>query len=440
MDRTASEAAIVHLCLTKRDALPEALSLGVRADWFSSDLYSEIWRAFVRLHERGRSPDLATMLDRLPRESSAFSSTGEVAGFFDRIKGRYSLRLLPQYVETLGTEVARSALVHAATELVALSATASLEELREIAQRGLAVETEGIEELPTMAGLVFEASERARKEARGESDQTTVPTSIESLDRRVRMKFGQLWFVGARPSMGKTHFLLSILGPMCRNAGTPAVVFSVEMAAAALGDRLVGHAAAREGWQDDEGLIQESFVDAVSRWTDENGEELPVYVDDRTIDIDRIVSKIHVLRRTKGARLFVVDYLQLVQVRVDRGSSREQAVATISRKLKIAAKTTDSLVICAAQLNRDCEKRANHRPMMSDLRDSGQVEQDADGILFLYRDVVYSPKTDRPNDLEVIVGKQRQGARGITVVLYYRPGDGFVRDITNNDPNNGFRW
>jgi replicative DNA helicase len=130
----------------------------------------------------------------------------------------------------------------------------------------------------------------------------------------------------------------------------------------------------------------------------------------------------------------VVDYLQLAQVGGDAARrNREQEVAHISRALKRLAKRLNVLVICAVQLNRGLESRADKRPMMSDLRDTGQLEQDADGILFLYRDVVYNDEAESPDMMELGIGKQRNGARGVTVFVHYRPGTGFVRDLTYSE-------
>ena len=147
--------------------------------------------------------------------------------------------------------------------------------------------------------------------------------------------------------------------------------------------------------------------------------EAPIYIDDTPgITVTEIRAKCRKLKLEKNIGLIVIDYLQLIQGSGKRNSSREQEISEISRSLKILAKELDVPVIALSQLSRAAEQRADHRPMLSDLRESGAIEQDADIVMFLYRDDYYNPDSEKKNTAEVIMAKHRSGSTGTVELLW----------------------
>lgn len=430
----ATEAQLLGLCLRNSTAFPEALALGVTGAWFASSYNRRTWEVMAQQGDRGIIPDEATMTDELARDVGEGRTWADFSGMAQHVRHlctrKVSRKRLDSYVNRLREEAERRLLIEAA-RMVILHANdeGPTSEMRSVLAEAMDGSMDGAGQLdpPTMLDIVTDAAVRAMEQAKGERAENIVSTGLNALDSRFKMRFGDMVFVGARPSMGKTHFLLSILAHVARHV-CPVEVFSVEMSSDAVGDRLFGHHA-KEGWERDPRLCEVATPSALERWAGPDG-SLPVYVEDRRSALQRIEGQMYVANARRGVRVFVVDYLQLVQVTGAASTrNREQEVAHISRSFKRIAKRLNVLVICAVQLNRRLEDRADKRPILSDLRDSGQLEQDADGVLFLYREAVYNDEAD-PGDLEIGIGKQRNGARGITVEARYVPGDGYVRDKT----------
>ena len=224
--------------------------------------------------------------------------------------------------------------------------------------------------------------------------------------------------IAARPAIGKTAFALNIATSAALKANVPVAVFSLEMSKEQLVNRI---------------LCSESMVDSNKVRTGKLDEddwtklastigplsEAEMYIDDTPgINIMEIRAKCRKLKIEKNIGLVVIDYLQLIQGTNKRGGSREQEISEISRSLKILAKELDVPVIALSQLSRAAEQRPDHRPMLSDLRESGAIEQDADIVMFLYRDDYYNPDTEKKGVAEVIISKHRGGSTGTVELLW----------------------
>ncbi len=233
------------------------------------------------------------------------------------------------------------------------------------------------------------------------------PTGYSDLDNTlVGMGKGDLILIGARPGMGKTSFALNIATNVARSSGKAVCVFSLEMSK----EELVSRMLSSEGMVDSHNIRSgkltnddwKNLAQASSRLAECN-----ILIDDTTgLSVTSMKAK---LRRVKNLGLVIIDYLQLMQSD-RRNDNRVQEVAEISRNLKILAKELRTPVICCAQLSRGPESRTDKRPMLSDLRDSGAIEQDADVVMFLYRDEYYKTESDGQSAAEVIVAKNRHGA------------------------------
>ena len=241
---------------------------------------------------------------------------------------------------------------------------------------------------------------------------TGVPTGFIDLDRMTAGLHGsEFILIAARPAMGKSAFALNIATYAATRANVPVAIFSLEMSKEQVGNRI---------------LCSEALVDSNNvRTGDLNDEELsklaetsgelsqaPIYIDDTAgITITEMRARCRKLKLEKNIGLVVVDYLQLIQGS-GKTSGREQEIAEISRSLKILAKELEIPVIALSQLSRAVEARDDHRPMLSDLRESGSIEQDADIVMFLYRDDYYIEDSPEKNVAEVIIAKQRAGSTG----------------------------
>ena len=230
----------------------------------------------------------------------------------------------------------------------------------------------------------------------------TVSTGFADIDARTGgMARGDLWIVAARPSMGKSAFAFNVADHVARGGGVVAA-FSLEVSESKVGVRRASSRANVNG------MAIRDHMNETKRLPGE-----PMFIDDRRgVSGAYIAAACRRLRRRHGPiSLVVVDYIQLA---TGVGDSREQEIASISRGLKTLAGEENCPVVALSQLNRQCEARADKRPMMSDLRESGAIEQDADVIAFVYRHAVYAPECDDPTAAEIIVRKQRDGTTGPT--------------------------
>lgn len=251
---------------------------------------------------------------------------------------------------------------------------------------------------------------------------TGVPTGFADLDQRTAgLQPTELIILAARPAMGKTSFALSIAQNCAdENHGAwPVLVFSLEMSSTQLAERLLCSEAKVDSTALRKGRLQRQDMTNLT-YAAARLSKAPIMIDDTpALSIRevrararRFVADKNLFREHKTG-LIVVDYLQLMRgSRESRNGSREQEISEISRGLKSLAKELDCPVLALSQLNRSLESRTDKRPQLSDLRESGAIEQDADVIIFIYRDVVYNEQTEDPNIAEVIIGKNRHGAIG----------------------------
>jgi replicative DNA helicase len=253
------------------------------------------------------------------------------------------------------------------------------------------------------------------------SDVTGIPTGFSDLDRMTSgLQPGDLVVVAGRPSMGKTALALNIAEHVALSEKMPVAVFSMEMAGTQLVMRMLGSLGRLDQHKMRTGALNDDdwqkLTAAVGRLN-----EAPVYIDESGMlnptELRGRARRLHRQCGGPGLGLIVVDYLQLMETG-DSSENRATEIAQISRSLKAVAKELNVPVMALSQLNRGLEQRPNKRPVMSDLRESGAIEQDADLILFIYRDEVYNPESADKGSAEIIIGKQRNGPIG-TVKLTF---------------------
>jgi len=408
-----AESSVLGGILLENEAVNLVLEI-VRPEDFYRESHRKIFRAIIELSDRSEPVDLITLSDFL-------KGRGEL----DAVGGTAYLASLADFVPTAANISFYARIVREKAILRSLITTAT-----EIATRGYEEQGNVEEFLDTAEKVIFDISEKKIKAsfvALGDMIKDTlktveklyerkelvtgVPTGYEDLDKLTAgLQPADLVIVAGRPSMGKTAFSLNIAANAAF-AGIGAAVFSLEMAKEQLVLRMlcsearVNNSKVRSGY-----LAERDFpklANAAGRL-----HEAPIYIDDTpAISVLELRAKARrlVRDRSKKVGLIVVDYLQLMRG-MGGASNREQEISEISRSLKALAKELNVPVIAISQLNRRVEDRGDRRPMMSDLRESGAIEQDADVIMFIYRDEVYN-RSDESNKgiAEVIVAKQRNG-------------------------------
>lgn len=263
-----------------------------------------------------------------------------------------------------------------------------------------------------------------------------VPTGYGELDKLLLgMQPGQLIVLAARPAMGKTALALNIAQNACGLTKLPVVVFSLEMLSKELSMRLLTQRAK----VDSKRIRQKNFLDTDLRSIGRAVKELqeyPIYINDNGgINLLDIQSQCRKIKAEQGIALVVIDYLQLMTPHT-KTTSREQQISEMSRGLKSLAKELGCPIIALSQLNRGVESRPNKRPNTSDLRESGAIEQDADIVMFVYRDEYYDPNTKEPGVAEVIVGKNRAGSVGTAKLAFVGAHTSFENISRQDEPAN----
>ena len=248
---------------------------------------------------------------------------------------------------------------------------------------------------------------------------TGVPTGFADLDYKTAGLHGSdLVLVAARPAMGKSAFALNIATNAAVRAKVPVAIFSLEMSKEQMVNRILCSEAMVDSNKVRTGKLDEQdwgkLAGALGPLS-----EADIYIDDTPgISVMEIRAKCRKLKLEKNIGLVVIDYLQLIQASNNKRGSREQEISEISRSLKILAKEINVPVIALSQLSRAPEQRPDHRPMLSDLRESGAIEQDADIVMFLYRDDYYNEDSEKKNVAEVIMAKHRAGSTGTVELLW----------------------
>jgi replicative DNA helicase len=274
-----------------------------------------------------------------------------------------------------------------------------------------------------MDTLVVELLDRVQEMADNPNDITGVPTGFYDLDRMTSgFQAGDMIVLAARPSMGKTAFAINIAEHVALNEGLPVAVFSMEMGASQLAVRIVGSIG-----RIDQGHLRTGKLtdDEWPRLTEaiEKLRNISLHIDETPgLTPSELRANARRLARQCGKLgLIVVDYLQLMSGSTAGGDNRATELGEISRGLKMLAKELQCPVIALSQLNRSVETRTDKRPMMSDLRESGAIEQDADIIMFIYRDDYYNKDSKDPGVAEIIIGKQRNGPTGTVKLAFLKP-------------------
>ncbi len=415
-----AEESVLGAIMLSADAANEVLEK-LRAEDFYRPVHQVIFEAIVGLFDANQPIDAITVAEAL-RRSEHLERIGGVQYLTTLLDAVPATSNVGYYADIIEDTAARRRLMRAGAEVgsLAMQGEVPIEEVLDraeaevfrVADRRVG---EGLVAVGPMLQTTLERIEELG--SRGE-EITGLPTGFRDLDRRLAgLQPANLVVVAARPSMGKSALALNI-AQNAAGAGTPVAVFTLEMSREEVVTRLLSSMASVDSHRLRTGQLGPELWQKVVREAS-HLYQMPLYVDDSSdLTVTAIRAKARRMKRRHNLGLVVVDYLQLMQGTA-RSESRQQEIADISRSLKNLARELHVPVIAVSQLNRALEARENKRPRLGDLRESGAIEQDADIVLFIYRDEYYNPDKSESRGLaEVNIAKHRAGATGIISMTF----------------------
>ena len=416
-----AEQAIIGSMLTDKDAVISSIEVLKEEDFYREDNRA-IYSAILNLYNRAEPIDIITVKSEL-----------EAMGKFQQVGGLEYLAELPEkvpttanaqkYIKIVEEKSLLRNLIKTANEIIELGydPTEDVEDIMEGAEKKIfnIMQNKDQKGYSAIKDILVDSFTELEELYNRKQHITGVPTGFTELDYKTAGFHGsELILIAARPAMGKSAFALNIATNAAVKANIPVAIFSLEMSKEQMVNRILCSEAMVDSNKVRTGKLEEDD------WTKLAGaigplSEAEIYIDDTPgISVMEIRAKCRKLKLEKNLGMVVIDYLQLVQGSNRRGGSREQEISEISRSLKILAKEIGVPVIALSQLSRAVEQRPDHRPMLSDLRESGAIEQDADIVMFLYRDDYYNQDSEKKDIAEVIMAKHRGGSTGTVELLW----------------------
>lgn len=392
--------------------------------------HSRIFTVMLELSDKGEPVDLVTMIDEL-HAKNWLEEVGGVSYLGDLANAVPTAANVQYYAQIVEEKSLLRRLIRVATSIATESYNAEDEVdliLNEAEKSILEVSRkQSSGEFVDIKDVLIEAFDKIEMLQHTAGDVTGIPTGFQELDRiTAGFQKSDLVIVAARPSVGKTAFALNISQNVATKTDENVAIFSLEMGA----DQLVMRMLCAEGNIDAQRLRTGHLEDEDwQRLTMAMGSlsKAGIYIDDTPgIKVKDIRSKCRKLKQENGLGMIMIDYLQLIQGDARSSEGRQQEVSEISRELKGLARELEVPVIALSQLSRGVESRQDKRPMMSDIRESGSIEQDADIVAFLYRDDYYDQESEKKDIIEIIIAKQRNGPVGTVELAFVKEHNKFV--------------
>ncbi|NLW01929.1 MAG: replicative DNA helicase [Clostridiaceae bacterium] len=416
-----AEQSILGSILIDRQALSD-VSGRLKPEAFYLEKHRELYEVILELYEDSQPVDIITVSDALAKRGT-LEKVGDVDYIAHLANSVPTTANVLHYVSIVEDKALLRNLIDVSGKITDLSYQGSMEgtDVLATAEKSIfdlsqGLSRTGLEPLNTLLDTTFSKLEEL---CRRKGELTGVPSGFIDLDRKTTgFQKSDLILIAARPSIGKTSFALNIAANAALRQYTVAI-FSLEMSQQQLVNRLLSSESTVELEKMRSGRLEADDWKKIG-YTIGPLSKAPIYIDDNaSISVTEMLSKLRRLKLERGLDLVVIDYLQLMEGR-RKAENRQQEISEISRGLKIMAKELDVPVIALSQLSRAPELRTDHRPILSDLRESGAIEQDADMVLFLYRDDYYHEDSEKKNIVEVIIAKHRNGSTG-TVELAWLP-------------------
>jgi replicative DNA helicase len=425
-----AEQAVLGAMLISADAISEAAENLDARDFYRAS-HQLIFQAMKDLYEQGQPVDVITTTAALQTTEGALERVGG-AQYIASLAGALPTALnTGHYANIVGEKALLRRIISTATELASAGYTGestAAEVLADAERKILDLsQNQRVRDFTHISQVLETTFDRIEQLYASEGKLTGVPTGYSELDRMTSgFQRSDLIIIAARPSVGKTAFILNISQNIAVRAGLPVAIFSLEMSKDQLVQRMLCAEAYIDGHKLRNGRLDDDDWPKLSMGVSTLS-NAPIYIDDSPgITVAEMRSKLRRLKAESGLGFVAIDYLQLIHGRRGSGDNRQQEISEISRTLKQLARELEVPVVALAQLSRSVEQRQDKRPMLSDIRESGSIEQDADIVAFLYRDDYYDPESERKNIVEILIAKQRNGPTGKVELVFLKNYNKFV--------------
>ncbi|WP_010094663.1 replicative DNA helicase [Ornithinibacillus scapharcae] len=424
-----AEQAVIGAIFLEPEAFSTASELLLPGDFYRAS-HQRIFETMLKLSDRGEPIDLVTVTTDLSN-TKQLEEAGGVSYLAQLAESVPTAANIEYYAKIVEEKSVLRRLIRTATDIVTTTFTREdeVEDVLNEAEKSI-LEVSGRKNsgsFKQIKDVLIDVYDKIEMLHRSNADVTGIPTGYRDLDKMTSgFQRNDLIIIAARPSVGKTAFALNISQNVAVNAGENVAIFSLEMGA----DQLVQRILCAEGNIDANRLRNGNLEpEDWTKLTMAMGSlsNAGIFIDDTPgIRVSEIRSKCRRLKQEHGLGMIMIDYLQLIQGSGKPGENRQQEVSEISRSLKGLARELNVPLIALSQLSRGVEQRQDKRPMMSDLRESGSIEQDADIVGFLYRDDYYDKESEKQNIIEIILAKQRNGPVGTVELAFVKEYNKFV--------------
>ncbi len=416
-----AEQAVLGCMIIDKDAAGSAFEV-IKAEDFYREDNKEVFSAIFDLFEASKPIDTLSIKEQL-RLRGTLDAVGGIAYIAELASKVPTSANIEYYAKIVEEKSILRKLIHSSTDIVNMgyNATEEVQVIVDTAEKKIfdIVQKRNVKGFTPIKNILVDNFEKLEELYNQKGFLTGLSYGFTDLDMKTAgLHNSDLILIAARPAMGKTAFALNIALHVAVHDKVPVAIFSLEMSKEQLVNRLLCCEAMIDAGKMKTGKLEEDdwgkLAQAMSTLSD-----APIFIDDTPgQNVMEIRAKCRRLKLEKGLGLIVIDYLQLMQGTSKHGDNRQQEVSDMSRALKILAKELDVPVITLSQLSRAPDARPDHRPVLSDLRESGAIEQDADIVMFLYRDDYYNPETEKKNITEVIMAKHRSGSTGTVELVW----------------------
>ncbi len=411
-----AEQSVVGAMLMDKDAITTSSEIISGSDFYQS-AYGVIFDAMVELYNEGKPVDLVTLQERL-REKDVPPEVASLEFVKDLVTAALTSANVKFYAQIVADKSLLRRLIRLNEEIAntCYAGKEPLEAVLEKTERSIfeLLQRRSTEDFVPIRQVVLNALERIEKASKMKGTVTGIPTGFIDLDYKLSgLQPSDLVLIAARPSMGKTAFVLNIAQYIAFKKNKSVAVFSPEMSKEQLVNRLFSLESQVDAQAIRTGNMKDSDWEKLIEGAGIIGKSRLIIDDTPGISISELRSKCRKYKLEQGLDIVIIDYLQLMTGSVGRSSeSRQQEISEISRSLKGLARELSVPVVALSQLSRAVEQRPDKRPMLSDLRESGAIEQDADVVMFIYRDEYYNKDSEFKKQAEIIIAKQRNGPVG----------------------------
>lgn len=418
-----AEMSLLGAVLIDEEALAD-VSEHVTPKDFYDKRHGLIYDAMMRLYEKHKPVDLLTLTDELKKKKH-IEEVGGSAYLTELTNYVPTAAHAETYAEMVAQKAVRRRLIKASGEIAEMGYDDdnTTQELLEKAEAELfSVSDQSLkQDLVSIESILTESFDRMEELHRNKGQLRGIRTGYRDLDNMTAgLQRSDLIILAARPAMGKTTLVTNLAYNVATIAKQPVLFFSLEMSKEQLVDRMLADASGVDAWNIRTGNLSDDDFGKLSEAMGEMA-EAPIYIDDTPgVSVLEMRTKARRAAHEQPLGLIIVDYLQLMQGSGRSDGNRVQEVSEISRGLKLLARELNVPVIALSQLSRSVESRSPQIPQLADLRESGSIEQDADIVMFIYREAYYNPDTDRENITDLIISKHRNGPTG-KVELYFHP-------------------